>query len=584
MKILFLTHAFNGLAQRLYVELTARGHEVAIELDVNDAMTRQAIALAQPDVVVAPFLKRRIPDDVWKALPCLIVHPGVPGDRGPSSLDWAIQEGEPAWGVTVLQAMAEMDAGPVWAHREFPMRLAPKSSLYRREAADAAVGAVVEALHRMARGERPVAAESLGAIARGRLRPAMKQDDRAIDWEAHSTLEVLRRIHAADGSPGVRDLLLGREVYLHGAHEEGTLRGLIPGEVVARRDGAILRATVDGAVWITHLRAADTGKDAIKRPAADVLASALAGVPESEVAFDAPGHAPTWREIAYEEQGAVGVLRFAFHNGAMSSAQCRRLAGALRELRGRPTRVLVLAGGPDFWSNGIHLNAIEASDRPADASWENINAIDDLAREIVTDTRRITISALGGNAGAGGVFLALAADRVWLREGAVLNPHYKGMGNLYGSEYWTYLLPRRVGEARARALTERRLPMGANEAVACGLADAVFPGEPDAFLACCVEYAQELAGTRWADLVEAKRVRRAADEAEKPLARYREEELARMKLNFYGFDPSYHVARYHFVHKLPKARTPHYLAPHRTARQRPQSNPDVPSGSRANPV
>jgi putative two-component system hydrogenase maturation factor HypX/HoxX len=38
-----------------------------------------------------------------------------------------------------------------------------------------------------------------------------------------------------------------------------------------------------------------------------------------------------------------------------------------------------------------------------------------------------------------------------------------------------------------------------------------------------------------------------------------------MKLNFYGFDPSYHVARYHFICKLPKSRTPAYLARHRAA-------------------
>jgi putative two-component system hydrogenase maturation factor HypX/HoxX len=56
---------------------------------------------------------------------------------------------------------------------------------------------------------------------------------------------------------------------------------------------------------------------------------------------------------------------------------------------------------------------------------------------------------------------------------------------------------------------------------------------------------------------------RERDEAAKPLARYREEELERMRLNFYGFDPSYHVARYHFMYKLPKARTPSYLATHR---------------------
>jgi putative two-component system hydrogenase maturation factor HypX/HoxX len=36
-----------------------------------------------------------------------------------------------------------------------------------------------------------------------------------------------------------------------------------------------------------------------------------------------------------------------------------------------------------------------------------------------------------------------------VRDGVMLNPHYKNMGNLYGSEYWTYLLPRRVGDQGA---------------------------------------------------------------------------------------------------------------------------------------
>ncbi len=170
MKVLFLTHAFNALAQRLFVELADAGHEVAIEFDVNDAVTREAVALAKPDVIVAPFLKRAIAEDVWSRTPCLIVHPGPPGDRGPSSLDWAIQEGEREWGVTVLQAVAEMDAGPVWAHAKFPMRLAPKSSLYRREVTEAAVVCVREALDKLARGARPCPASDLGAVASGRSR------------------------------------------------------------------------------------------------------------------------------------------------------------------------------------------------------------------------------------------------------------------------------------------------------------------------------------------------------------------------------------------------------------------------------
>lgn len=47
-------------------------------------------------------------------------------------------------------------------------------------------------------------------------------------------------------------------------------------------------------------------------------------------------------------------------------------------------------------------------------------------------------------------------------------------------------------------------------------------------------------------------------------ADYRKEELSRMHRNFYGFDPSYHVARYHFVHKLAHAWTPRHLAIHRS--------------------
>ncbi len=101
-------------------------------------MTIEAVALYRPALIVAPFLKRAIPEAVWRHTVCLVVHPGIVGDRGPSALDWAIAEGEREWGVTVLQAQAEMDAGPVWAAETFAMREASKSSLYRNEVTEAA--------------------------------------------------------------------------------------------------------------------------------------------------------------------------------------------------------------------------------------------------------------------------------------------------------------------------------------------------------------------------------------------------------------------------------------------------------------
>ncbi len=563
MRILFLTHAFNSLAQRLYVELVARGHEVSIELDVNDRVTEEAVRLADPDLVVAPFLKRAIPESVWRHRRSIVIHPGIPGDRGPSSLDWAVQEGETEWGVTALEATGEMDAGPIWASAEFPMRAASKGSLYRNEVTEAAVQAMVATLERMRDPAfRPAPLEPARAGVRGRLRPLMRQADRAIDWSRDDSATVLAKIRAADGVPGVLDELYGEPVHLYDPHPEDTLRGIEPGAVIARRDGAILRATIDGAVWIGHLKRA--GEATLKLPATMLLADRLSEVPEIPVPLRDESAGRTYRELRYEEADGVGYVHFAFYNGAMSTGQCERLRDAIRFAKTRPTRVIALMGGPDFWSNGIHLGVIEASPTPADESWANINAIDDVAREILTCERHLTVAALQGNAGAGGVFLALAADRVLARRGVVLNPHYKGMGNLYGSEYWTYLLPRRVGPERASAITGDRLPLGAPQAAALGLIDEALGDDVPAFVAHAMAAARAMAADPGYDArLERKRARRAADEAAKPLESYRAEELERMKLNFYGFDPSYHVARYHFVFKVPKSRTPLYLARHR---------------------
>jgi len=567
VRILLLAHSFNSLTQRLWVELTALGHELSLELDVSDALTADAVRRFTPDLVLAPFLKRAIAEEVWHSVRCLVIHPGIVGDRGPSALDWAVQAGEKNWGATVLQANAVMDAGDVWATAEFPMRAASKGSLYRNEVAEAAVVAVRVALERIAAGAAPTPLLQW-PDARGRQRPLMRQSDRAIDWHVDTTDIVLRKLRAGDGVPGIADRILGLDVRCYDAHPERLLRGPA-GAVIAQRHQAICRATVDGAVWITHLMAIADADRPFKLPAAMVLRERLDDVPETAAPAGAAVDS-TWSDLWYEEQSQVGVLHFPFYNGAMSTLQCERLTAAYRAACRRPTRVIVLAGGHDFWSNGIDLNVIEASAQAAAESLHNIEAIDDLALAILETGSHLTIAALQGNAGAGGVFLALAADRVVARQGIVLNPHYKGMGNLYGSEYWTYLLPRRLGEAGALAVSEGRLPMGAATAKHLGLIDDCHAMTAAAFLHRVLEDAARVSVENFADRLAEKRERRTTDEARKPLAAYRAEEMEKMRLNFFGFDSSYHVARYNFVRKVPKSHTPSYLARHR-ARQSARS-------------
>jgi len=561
MRILLLASAYNSMSQRVHVELADRGHEVSVELAIGEEFMREGVRRYDPDLVIAPMLTTAIPSDIWSSRPCFIVHPGPKGDRGPSSLDWAIMGGVERWGVTVLQANAEMDAGDIWASVEFTMPSCSKGSAYRTEVADAAAQAVLLAVTRFESGSyRPEPLDYSRPDVTGKCRPPCRQAHRRIDWLAEATSSVVAKLRAADSSPGVLDVIGSREFYLFGGYEEDDLRG-DPGTIIAQRDGAVCRATVDGAVWIPQLRRrlAPGGPATFKLPATLALGAAAQAIPQAPAQ---PGRR-TYQQISYRESGSVGYLEFSFPGGAMSTVQCRRLLAAYQHARSRPVRVIVLGGTRDFFSNGIHLNVIESADDPAEESWENINAIDDLVHAILTTTDRVTVAAVAGNAAAGGVMLALAADQVWCRAGAVLNPHYRLMG-LHGSEYWTYTLPRRVGAEEATRLTEACLPVSADSAQRSGLIDAVLPGDIAAYRTQVDALAERLARSPdHAAQLAAKSRELSAAESEQPLSDYRLEELTIMRRNFSHPDEPYAQLRHAFVHKLKPTRTPSHLARHR---------------------
>ncbi len=550
MKILFLTTAFNGMAHRAWIELDRLNHQARVQIATSPEAMEAAVDEFDPELIIAPFLKTKIPERIWKNRATLIVHPGIRGDRGSSSLDWAILNGEKEWGVTILQAAEKMDAGDIWAWRTFPMRPASKACLYRHEVTQAAMEALLEAVaHFQEPGFRPQPLDYSNPAIRGRWNRRARPDDFRFSW-LDDTESILHKIRAADSEPGAPMELFGKKYSCFGGRRESRLQGA-PGAVLAQRDKAICIATADGAVWLTHLR--EDAEAGIKLPATLALGETADAIPTVALPPFLPADGDTFREIRYEEEGQAGFLHFDFYNGAMDADQCRRLQAALQEAKRRPVKVIAMMGGCDIWSNGIHLNVIEHAENPADESWANILAIDNLILEIIQSPDHYIIAALQGNAGAGGVPMALAADKVLARNGVVLNPHTRTMG-LYGSEYWTYLLPRRIGLEKAQQFTEQCLPWGTAVAKEIGLIDDCFGETAEAFFGQVKQTAGEIAALPYFDkLLLAKRFQRRKDEAFKPLDAYRQEELERMQRNFYEDDEGYHHKRYCFVHKIHEA-------------------------------
>ncbi|CAD6906155.1 unnamed protein product [Tilletia controversa] len=345
MRILFICTAFNSLSQRLALVLRQKGHAVTVELALSPELMISAAELAQPDLVVCPFLTKRVPREVYTRWLTLIVHPGPPRDAGPSALDFcligddgSLEDAEAQltfldqrdaaagatpttrshWGVTVLQAIEEFDAGPIWAFDQFALdaetRRFTKSDLYRGPVTRSAVNGVLAAIDRI-----HVASQQTGTGISADLtpppnarelcvssslpfqggptcdRPLLKGSARDFVHLVKSAHEaghrlnaevIVQRINCGDSQPGVLSSLFGAPLFLYDACvQTGPMPAFITrqaqdaavGTILASRDGAVLvNVGADYPIWIGHLRKPKAKADrylAPKLPATQALLS-----------------------------------------------------------------------------------------------------------------------------------------------------------------------------------------------------------------------------------------------------------------------------------------------------------------------
>ena len=550
MRVLLIVSAFNSLTQRVYCYLKDEGHEVSVEFALSDKVMVEALEVFQPELILCPYLIKKLPKEVWSRVPTIIIHPGIKGDRGASSLDWAIYKEKKEWGVTLLQANEEIDAGDIWATSNFVMPKESKSFIYRTKVSDTALKLVKEVLTKFKNGSfTPIKQSNLEAV-----HEPLRQDKRKINWEKDSVKDIIRKINASDSIPGVKDELLGVECYLYGATFEAKLKAK-PKEIVAKRDGAICIGAKDGTIWISHLK--EVGK--FKLPATYVLKEKLKGIKEVRIPLWVDKTLQTFKEITFKKEERVGYLEFDFYNGAMSSAQCMRLKYAIETLK-EEVDILVLKGGKNFFSNGIHLTILEDSQKQGEDGWSNINAMNNLIKEIIFSEDVVTVASFGANGGAGGVFLGLACDFVVARDGVVLNPHYKTMG-LSGSEYHSYSFPKRVGEEKAKEILQNALPISSKRAKEIGMIDEVLSSED--YDKALEKFCQSLLSDEdeYYDFLDSKS--EFLEKNEKFIEECKERELAKMYPEFWDEKSEFHKLRYDFVYKICPTKTPQRLAIHK---------------------
>lgn len=538
MKILLLVTAFNSQTQAVYTKLKDSKHQVSVCFNRDEKETLKEIENFEPELIICPFLKSYLSSKIYDTYPVYIFHPGPRGDRGPHSLEHALATHNKKWGLVVLRANSLYDGGNIYAQQNFDVRDTYKASLYRKEIVRASLNTLDTLLEN-------IKSDNFVEQELNPIHEKVSQEDKTINWSTDITQRIIEKIYLCDSLPGVLDEILGLPCYLYGAHKEEKLKGK-PKEILAKRDGAICLGTIDGALWISHLKEIN----GFKLPATYVLKEKLQGIKEERLALIFEKNYATFYELSVQTRENVAYLHFNFHNGAMNTAQCIRLKYAIEYLKTQ-CDVLVLMGGEDFFSNGIHLNILEDSQKQGEDGWANINAMNDVVRAILYADEVVTVASFSSNAGAGGVFMGIACDYVVGEEGVVLNPHYKTLG-LSGSEYHTYTLPKRVGKVMADKLLNECLPISVTQAKSLGMIDDVFTH---------TEYSESLhsfALSKYSDnfLWDKEEF---LEENKAIIEGLKEEELEVMHPEFWDTQSEFHSLRYEFVYKVCPIGTPSRL-------------------------
>lgn len=180
----------------------------------------------------------------------------LPKYRGAAPINWALYDGEPIAGVSIIHMTPRIDAGPVLAQAELGVE--PNETAPQLEARLAELGAplVCEMIDRLEQGE--VAQIAQDASLRTKA-PRLKKQDGAIDWSRaaaalHNQVRALEPWpktftywHRAGHEP--LRLILGKVRPVDAASHPGA-SSAAPGSVVAAQGDELLIATGDGLLKI----------------------------------------------------------------------------------------------------------------------------------------------------------------------------------------------------------------------------------------------------------------------------------------------------------------------------------------------
>ncbi|MDR7601309.1 MAG: methionyl-tRNA formyltransferase [Armatimonadota bacterium] len=214
---------------------------------------REELERLRPEVGVVVAYGKLIPRWLLDLPPhgFLNVHPSLlPRYRGASPIPYAVRNGDPETGVTVIRLTEELDAGPILAQQRVPVDPRDTAGTLEARLARVAADLLVQTLEALERGDiHPQPQDESAATYCGKL---TKEDGR-IRWE-DPAVSIERHIRAMDPWPGAFTARGGQLLKIWRARVVPGLGSGRPGEIVRiTREGFVV-ATGEGALEVLELQ------------------------------------------------------------------------------------------------------------------------------------------------------------------------------------------------------------------------------------------------------------------------------------------------------------------------------------------
>jgi methionyl-tRNA formyltransferase len=215
----------------------------------------RALADSGAELAVVVAYGKILPPAVLSALPkgCINVHGSLlPKYRGAAPVQWAVIDGEPTTGVTIMQLDEGMDTGPVLLERDVAIGGEETSGELLARLAPIGAAALLQVLADIAAGTAIAKPQDPAEASHARM---LTKADGAIDFARAPDL-VAARIRGVDPWPGAYALLRGQVVKLFRARMTDGTAGRAPGTVIAIDDGGLHVSCRGGVCAIREIQAA----------------------------------------------------------------------------------------------------------------------------------------------------------------------------------------------------------------------------------------------------------------------------------------------------------------------------------------